>query len=61
MEVSTAILEVARILQSVPGIFDKIYPFLRRRTILKRKAQHVNDVVNATSPKMNIKLVFNLE
>lgn len=59
---TASILEVARILQSVPTEYSiKFIHFSGEEQGLKGSAAYVNDVVNATSPKMNIKLVFNLD
>lgn len=59
---TAAILEVARILKDVPTEYSiKFIHFSGEEQGLKGSAHYVNSVVNATNPKMNIKLVFNLD
>jgi aminopeptidase YwaD len=59
---TSAILEVARILKNVPTEYSvKFIHFSGEEQGLKGSAAYVTNVVNASSPKMDIKLVFNLD
>lgn len=56
------ILEVARLLQSIPTAYSiKFINFSGEEDGLIGSQHFVSQVVNATSPKMNIKLVFNID
>lgn len=57
-----SILEMARLLQSIPTEYSiKFINFSGEEDGLKGSQHFVSSVVNATNPKMNIKLVFNLD
>lgn len=57
-----SILEVARLLQNIPTEYSiKFINFSGEEDGLKGSQDFVANVVNATSPKMNIRLVFNLD
>jgi aminopeptidase YwaD len=56
------ILEVARLLQNIPTKYSiKFINFSGEEDGLKGSQNFVSSVVNSTTPKMNIKLVFNLD
>lgn len=56
------ILEVARLLQNIPTQYSiKFINFSGEEDGLKGSQHFVTSVVNSTNPKMNIKLVFNLD
>ena len=56
------ILEVARLLQNIPTQYSiKFINFSGEEDGLKGSQHFVTSVVNGTTPKMNIKLVFNLD
>jgi aminopeptidase YwaD len=56
------ILEVARLLQNIPTQYSiKFINFSGEEDGLKGSQHFVTSVVNGTNPKMNIKLVFNLD
>lgn len=58
----SAILEVARILKEVPTEYSiKFINFSGEEQGLLGSENYVNTVVNSTSPKMDIKLVFNID
>lgn len=58
----TTILEVARLLQSIPTEYSiKFINFSGEEDGLIGSQSFVNSVVNATNPKMDIKLVFNID
>lgn len=57
-----SILEIARLLQNVPTAYSiKFINFSGEEDGLKGSQDFVANVVNATNPKMNIRLVFNLD
>jgi aminopeptidase YwaD len=57
-----SILEIARLLQNVPTEYSiKFINFSGEEDGLKGSQDYVSSVVNSTSPKMNIRLVFNLD
>lgn len=57
-----AILEVARLLQNVPTEYSiKFINFSGEEDGLRGSQNYVSTVVNGTTPKMNIRLVFNLD
>ncbi|MBS1571547.1 MAG: M20/M25/M40 family metallo-hydrolase [Bacteroidetes bacterium] len=57
-----SILEIARILKDVPTEYSiKFINFSGEEQGLKGSYNYVANVVNATNPKMNIKVVFNLD
>lgn len=57
-----AILEIARLLKDIPTEYSiKFINFSGEEDGLRGSQHFVNNVVNATSPKMNIRLVFNLD
>ena len=59
---TSIILEMARILKDVPTDYSiKFINFTGEEQGLLGSQNFVNTVVNATSPKMNIKLVFNID
>lgn len=59
---TSAILEVARLLQNVSTEYSiKFIHFSGEEDGLIGSQHYVNNVVNATTPKMDIKLVFNLD
>lgn len=59
---TSAILEVARLLQNVPTDYSiKFIHFSGEEDGLIGSQHYVTSVVNGTTPKMNIKLVFNLD
>ncbi len=59
---TNAILEIARILKDVPTEYSiKFIHFSGEEQGLYGSQHFVNSVVNATVPKMNIRLVFNLD
>ena len=56
------ILEIARLLQNVPTEYSiKFINFAGEEDGLRGSQDYVNNVVNATTPKMDIRLVFNLD
>ncbi|VXB70924.1 Leucyl aminopeptidase [Flavobacterium sp. 9AF] len=56
------ILEVARLLQNIPTEYSiKFINFSGEEDGLVGSQHYVNSVVNATNPKLDIKLVFNLD
>lgn len=56
------ILEVARLMQNIPTQYSiKFINFSGEEDGLKGSQHFVTSVVNSTTPKMNIKLVFNLD
>ncbi len=56
------ILEVARLLKNIPTKYSiKFINFSGEEDGLKGSQHFVTSVVNSTTPKMNIKLVFNLD
>lgn len=56
------ILEIARLLQNVPTEYSiKFINFSGEEDGLRGSQHYVNNVVNATSPKMDIRLVFNID
>lgn len=57
-----AILEAARLLRNIPTEYSiKFINFSGEEDGLFGSRHYVNDVVNGTSPKMDIRLVFNLD
>jgi len=57
-----SILEMARLLQNVPTEYSvKFINFSGEEDGLKGSQHYVTSIVNGTTPKMNIKLVFNLD
>lgn len=59
---TVSILEVARLLQNIDTEYSiKFIHFSGEEDGLVGSSHYVNNVVNATNPKMNIKLVFNLD
>ncbi len=57
-----SILEVARLLQNIPTEYSiKFINFSGEEDGLVGSQHYVNSVVNATNPKLDIKLVFNLD
>lgn len=57
-----SILEVARLLQNIPTEYSiKFINFSGEEDGLIGSQHYVSSVVNSTTPKMNIKLVFNLD
>ena len=57
-----SILEVARLLKDIPTEYSiKFINFSGEEDGLKGSQNYVSSVVNATNPKMNIRLVFNLD
>ncbi|RXR23378.1 M28 family peptidase [Flavobacterium stagni] len=57
-----SILEVARLLRNVPTEYSiKFINFSGEEDGLKGSQNYVTTVVNGTSPKMNIRLLFNLD
>lgn len=59
---TTAILEMARLLQNVDTQYSiKFINFSGEEDGLQGSQHYVSSIVNATTPKMNIKLVFNLD
>lgn len=59
---TNALLEMARIMKDVPTEYSiKFIHFSGEEQGLYGSQHYVNNVVNATSPKMNIRLVFNLD
>ena len=57
-----SILEVARLLQNIPTEYSiKFINFSGEEDGLVGSQHYVSSVVNSTTPKMNIKLVFNLD
>jgi aminopeptidase YwaD len=56
------ILEIARLLQNVPTEYSiKFINFSGEEDGLLGSQHYVNSVVNGTNPKMNIKVVFNID
>jgi hypothetical protein len=56
------ILEIARLLQNIPTEYSiKFINFAGEEDGLIGSQHYVSSVVNATSPKMNIRLVFNID
>lgn len=59
---TSVILEMARILKDVPTEYSiKFINFSGEEQGLRGSQNYVNTVVNSTNPKMNIKLVFNID
>lgn len=59
---TSSILETARLLQNVPTDYSiKFINFSGEEDGLYGSQHYVSSVVNATNPKMNIRLVFNLD
>ena len=59
---TSVILEMARILKDVPTEYSiKFINFTGEEQGLRGSQNYVNTVVNSTNPKMNIKLVFNID
>ena len=59
---TSVILEMARILKNVPTEYSiKFINFTGEEQGLRGSQNYVNTVVNATNPKMNIKVVFNID
>lgn len=59
---TASILEIARILKNVPTDYSiKFIHFSGEEQGLKGSAAYVDNVVNATTPKLNIRMVFNLD
>ena len=59
---TSVILEMARILKDVPTEYSiKFITFTGEEQGLRGSQNYVNTVVNATNPKMNIKVVFNID
>ena len=59
---TSIILEMARILKDVPTEYSiKFINFTGEEQGLRGSQNYVNTVVNGTNPKMNIKLVFNID
>ena len=57
-----SILEAARLLQNIPTEYSiKFINFSGEEDGLKGSQNYVSSVVNSTTPKMNIRLVFNLD
>ena len=57
-----SILEIARLLKDIPTEYSiKFINFSGEEDGLKGSQHYVSSVVNATNPKMNIRLVFNLD
>jgi hypothetical protein len=57
-----SILEIARLLQNIPTEYSiKFINFSGEEDGLRGSQNYVSAVVNSTSPKMDIKLVFNLD
>lgn len=56
------ILEIARLLQSIPTEYSvRFINFSGEEDGLRGSQHYVNNVVNATTPKMDIKVVFNID
>ncbi|MGV3696676.1 M20/M25/M40 family metallo-hydrolase [Flavobacterium sp.] len=56
------ILEIARLLRNVPTEYSiKFINFSGEEDGLRGSQHYVNNVVNATNPKMDIRLVFNID
>jgi aminopeptidase YwaD len=59
---TVAILEIARLLRTIPTEYSiKFIHFSGEEDGLRGSQHFVNNVVNATNPKMNIRVVFNLD
>ena len=59
---TVALLEIARLLRTIPTEYSiKFINFSGEEDGLKGSQNFVNTVVNGTSPKMDIKIVFNLD
>lgn len=57
-----SILEIARLLQNIPTEYSiKFINFSGEEDGLRGSQHYVSTVVNGTNPKMNIKLVFNID
>lgn len=57
-----AILEIARLLKNIPTEYSiKFINFSGEEDGLRGSQHYVSSVVNGTSPKMNIRVVFNLD
>ncbi|WP_396146108.1 M28 family peptidase [Flavobacterium sp.] len=57
-----SILEIARLLQNVPTEYSiKFINFSGEEDGLRGSQNYVSSIVNGTTPKMNIRLVFNLD
>ncbi len=58
----TSILEIARLLQNIPTEYSiKFINFSGEEDGLRGSQHYVSTIVNGTTPKMNIKLVFNID
>ncbi|WP_313806396.1 M28 family peptidase [Flavobacterium sp.] len=56
------ILEIARLLQNIPTEYSvKFINFSGEEDGLRGSSHYVSNVVNATNPKMDIRLVFNID
>ncbi len=56
------ILEIARLLQNIPTEYSiKFINFSGEEDGLRGSQHYVNNVVNATTPKMDIRVVFNID
>lgn len=59
---TNVLLETARLLQSIPTEYSiKFIHFSGEEDGLRGSQHYVSSVVNSTSPKLNIKLVFNID
>lgn len=59
---TNVLLETARLLQSIPTEYSiKFIHFSGEEDGLRGSQHYVTNVVNSTSPKLNIKLVFNID
>jgi hypothetical protein len=59
---TTIILEIARLLQNIPTEYSiKFINFSGEEDGLRGSQHYVNNVVNATTPKMDIRVVFNID
>ena len=59
---TVAILEIARLLRTIPTEYSiKFIHFSGEEDGLRGSQHFVNNVVNATTPKMDIRVVFNLD
>jgi len=59
---TVAILEIARLLQNIPTEYSiKFINFSGEEDGLRGSQNYVNTVVNSTTPKMDIRLVFNMD
>ncbi|MEO4005739.1 M28 family peptidase [Flavobacterium sp. CAU 1735] len=58
----TSILEIARLLQNIPTEYSiKFINFSGEEDGLRGSQNYVSTIVNGTTPKMSIKLVFNID